>query len=290
LTIDHVRQRLDAWLDAPWGHREKSIGVAVKKFVSANKTSLQVFLMLVFALGMWLTFHSPLMAVMLTVGVYIHESGHQWAMRSRGMDCHGIFFLPFFGAVTVGTEDESRSWDHWVVAAMGPLFGLVSALALCLFYRLIFGATIYDYLWDWRNQPNPLVVQHIHDYARGVEYIAVFNLLNLLPLPIFDGGRMIEGVIVSLRKRTAGALLLLVSLFSGWMLVKLGSVFLAILSVVGLFSLWNEWSERKRSKSMRDTDIAIAVTLHFALLIGLGFIALNMSGDTESIGRWLKDH
>jgi hypothetical protein len=290
LTIDQGRQRLNAWLDAPLSRSERGAVAFVKKFVSTNKTGLQVLLMLVSVWGMWMMFHSPLIAVVVTVGIYVHELGHLWAMRSQGMDCHGIFFVPFFGAATVGNLQRTRSWERWAVAVMGPLFGLASALVPYLAYRLFFGATIYDYLWSWRSHPNPIVAHRILDFARSVEYIAGFNLINLLPLPILDGGRMIGEIIVPLRKRTAGALLLLLSVFSGWMFLKVGGVLLGALITFGLLLLWTRWNERRRGKPMRGADIAIAITVHIALFIGLGFIAGSMSSDAESLSRWLKDH
>lgn len=41
-------------------------------------------------------------AAMIMLMLFVHESGHIWAMKRCGIKTKGIYFLPFVGGVAVG--------------------------------------------------------------------------------------------------------------------------------------------------------------------------------------------
>ena len=123
-----------------------------------------------FILSLWLyvvvfgwRFAIVIMGVLL-----LHELGHYFAFRAFGLPARLPQFVPFLGAYTVGAVAPDLEQDA-LIALAGPLAGLALA-ALC--YAI--GVTFHDPFW--------LAVASVS---------AFLNLFNMLPVPPFDGGRII---------------------------------------------------------------------------------------------------
>jgi Zn-dependent protease len=105
--------------------------------------------------------------VMIVLLLLIHELGHVVALRREGIPASAPMFIPFMGAF-VGLKRMPRdAWTEAKVGLAGPLFGLVSSVAV-----LAAGVALDS------------------DFLRAAAYFGFFiNLFNLIPLTPLDGGR-----------------------------------------------------------------------------------------------------
>lgn len=117
-----------------------------------------------------------------TLSILVHEMGHYWEVKRRGLKVDLPVFLPGLGAYvrwyTMGVKLPVLA----SIALAGPLFGLVAALA-CL--GLFYGT----------RQPVFLALAHTG---------AFINLLNLIPVLGLDGAQ----AMYALNKLQRGLLLL----------------------------------------------------------------------------------
>lgn len=107
-------------------------------------------------------------AVGLVALIFVHEMGHYYAARRRGLDVGAPTFIPFVGAwVELKNLPHDAETEAYVGIA-GPLAGTLAAL-VC-FYAA-------------RNYDSQLML--------ALAYAGFFlNLFNLIPLSPFDGGRV----------------------------------------------------------------------------------------------------
>lgn len=151
--------------------------------------------------------------VVLSATLFFHEGGHWLAMRAFGYQDSRIFFVPFFGAATSGKKVGAPGWQECTVLLMGPLPGLLLAVALLLL------TPVHTTLW-------------LRSLVRA---LVLINLLNLLPLAGLDGGRILTRVIFSRRpllESIADALMGAGLVALGW---KLGAWFLMAIGVFSVF-------------------------------------------------------
>jgi Zn-dependent protease len=100
--------------------------------------------------------------------LFLHEIGHFLAARQRGLQAGLPTLIPFFGAITTLKDQPHDAETDAYVSLGGPLLGTVAALAC---YWLA-----HNFRIDW---------------LLAVAYFGFFlNLLNLIPVPPFDGGRI----------------------------------------------------------------------------------------------------
>ncbi len=126
-----------------------------------------------FLLSLWvyaLVFGWKLGIVVLLV-LAAHELGHYFAYRAYGLQARLPVFIPLLGAYTQGALATDLEQDAYIALA-GPLTGLALAGA-CFGAGLATG----DPFW----------------YACA-DIGAFINLFNMLPVPPFDGGRVIGAV------------------------------------------------------------------------------------------------
>jgi Zn-dependent protease len=103
------------------------------------------------------------------VGVFVHEFGHVLAMNALGSGPARIRIVPFLGGAAIPRTPPSTEFKGVLIALAGPLFGL---LAMAPF----FGAYVVTGQDAWLG---------------GAFFVAVLNLLNLLPAPPLDGSKAI---------------------------------------------------------------------------------------------------
>lgn len=117
-----------------------------------------------FLLGPWFSVGFVLM-------LFIHEMGHIWAMKLKGMPTRAPVFIPFIGAVIFVPPFKTRQ-DEAFVGYAGPLVGGAAAAAL-------FG------VWLFLSQKSEVILL--------ISYTAAFlNLFNLIPIRPLDGGRITQ--------------------------------------------------------------------------------------------------
>jgi Zn-dependent protease len=126
-----------------------------------------------FLLSLWIyvAFFGWRLAVVVMLLLLAHELGHYFAFRAYGLPVRLPSFIPLLGAFTAGAVPEDLEQDAYIALA-GPLTGLGLA-AVCL----TIGMTTNDRFW----------------YACA-DLSAFLNLFNMIPMPPFDGGRIVAAL------------------------------------------------------------------------------------------------
>lgn len=163
-------------------------------------------------------------AVMILVLLFLHEGGHLVAMKMRGMKTKGMYFIPFLGAAAVSEEEFPSREAEGFVALMGPTVGL----ALCLFSYLL-----YEMTGDL-------------EFAAAAGWMALINLLNLLPIMPFDGGRVLRSISFSFNSGSGIYFTFLGMIIGTIVLIKMGVYLFVILIPIGILEVLFDHKEEKR--------------------------------------------
>lgn len=168
-------------------------------------------------------------ALLILLVLFIHELGHWSGMKLFKYRDTSIFFVPLFGALTVGKNEEATPMQKLIVYLLGPVPGLLIGLVL---------------MWP------RLMAAHPAFYGAGMMFL-IINYLNLLPITPLDGGRIVE-LIISHRYPRAQVILIAVSA-----LALIGATvffqerFTGVLGVLLLLTLPNTWRTQKYIKALR---------------------------------------
>lgn len=110
-------------------------------------------------------------AIGLVLMIFIHEMGHIWAAKRKGLPVSAPAFIPFLGALIMLKRQPQDAVTEAYVAFGGPLIGTAGAFMTWL----LAGWTGYEVLYP-------------------IAFIGFFlNLFNLLPMHPLDGGRIVTG-------------------------------------------------------------------------------------------------
>ncbi len=194
--IDRLTQRLNPKPATDWKKRLGPLGVVIA-FLAKFKTAAfllltkgkYLFSMLAF-LGFYWALFGWLFAIGFFASIFIHELGHYFVVRRYGMKAQLPMFIPGFGAYVQWTG--AASLDPGIranISLAGPFFGFLSGL-------LAFG------LYAATGERGWLAVAQIAGWL---------NLLNLIPIGIFDGGKAMDAI--SSGQRLAILVLALAMLF-----------------------------------------------------------------------------
>lgn len=126
-----------------------------------------------FLLSLWLyvVLFGWRLGVVILLAIAAHELGHYFAYRAYGLPARLPVFVPLLGAYTQGAIAPDLEQDAYIALA-GPLTGLALA-GVCE----AVGILTADPFW----------------YACA-DIGAFLNLFNMIPVPPFDGGRVIGAV------------------------------------------------------------------------------------------------
>jgi len=143
-----------------------AILLAKFKFLFTALFKLKFLFSFVAFFGLYWAMWGPKFGIGFAVMILIHEMGHYIDIKRRGLPADMPVFLPGLGAYVkwqgLGVSRETRA----AISLAGPLAGLLAALA-CAGLWLQTGGMIWAAL------------------ARTGAYL---NLVNLIPVPILDGG------------------------------------------------------------------------------------------------------
>ena len=107
-------------------------------------------------------------AVGIVAMLFVHEMGHYIAARQRGLNVGMPTFIPFVGAWIQLKQQPHDAETEAYIGLAGPLLGTVGAIGAYFLAR--------NYETHW---------------LLAVAYTGFFlNLINLIPLPPLDGGRV----------------------------------------------------------------------------------------------------
>ena len=186
-------------------------------------------------------------AIALMLMLFIHEYGHVWAMKRRGMDVKGMYFIPFFGAVAVSNDAFPTRKTEMYTAIMGPIWGFACCLAI---------AGVYF------TTENPM-------FAGISSMLAFINLFNLIPVNPLDGGRIAKSIAFSLHSWIGIGLLALGFVISGLLAWKLGYHLLLFICILGFFEVFAERRSAEKKVNMTKKELGGAVVCYISIFAAL---------------------
>lgn len=181
--------------------------------------------------------------------IFVHEMGHFYAARRRGLDVGAPAFIPFVGAWVALKDMPHDAETEAYVGIAGPVAGTLAALA-CFYLA--------------RNYDSQLLL--------ALAYAGFFlNLFNLIPLSPFDGGRVTA--VISPKLWLLGVPIL-VGLF-----FYRPSPLLILMALLAAPQAWKAWKSLRGQTSEEDRNYYLASTetkvSYGTLYLGLaGFLAV----------------
>ncbi|GAA5167112.1 site-2 protease family protein [Viridibacterium curvum] len=186
-------------------------------------------------------------AVGFVAMMFLHEMGHFIAARQRGLPAGLPTFIPFIGAWTQLERMPHDAETEAYVGIAGPLAGTLAAL-ICYFFA--------------RDQHSPLLL--------AVAYSGFFlNLLNLLPVPLFDGGRITAAI--SRRIWFVGVPVLIA------LLLWRPSPALFIMTLLAAPQLWDAWKTRHEIQHYFEVPLAKRLEYGALYIALIGYLAVMTS-------------
>jgi putative peptide zinc metalloprotease protein len=160
-------------------------------------------------------------ALLIMISIGWHESGHLWAMRRVGLTTKGFYFIPFMGGIAVSDGYYKSLSDKVVVAIMGPIWGMLLALATWFVY-LVTDIPIIGYAAYWQ---------------------ALINIFNLMPVNPLDGGLIARSVLRSFNKVVADIFSIISTLACALLCVKTHSVVFGFLTILSARDFWVHYKQ-----------------------------------------------
>jgi Zn-dependent protease len=147
--------------------------------------------------------------------LFVHEMGHVFQLRREGISASTPMFIPFLGAAIFSKSLGDNALAEARVGLAGPILGTLGA-AVCL----AIGEALDS------------------DLLRALAYVAFFlNLINLIPVVPFDGGRAMAAMAPWMWFLGLGALVAL--------LFVTHNPFLLIFLLLGFMETRRRWQQRK---------------------------------------------
>lgn len=106
-------------------------------------------------------------------GLFVHEYGHVLAMNRLGMGPAHIHVIPFLGGLARGQRNPASEWHGVLVSLAGPAFGLLAMIPFIAAWMMTGGGA----------------------WLFGAFFIAMINLVNLVPAPPLDGSKALGPVL-----------------------------------------------------------------------------------------------
>ncbi len=153
-------------------------------------------------------------AVGFVVLLFVHEMGHVIQLRREGISATAPVFVPFLGAVVGMKQMPDDALAEARVGLAGPILGTAGAAACLLIAQLT-------------NSP----------LLRALAYVGfLLNLINLVPLVPFDGGRAMAAMAPGLWFVGLGVMVVL--------LLVTRNPFLLIFVLLGGMETYRRWKLR----------------------------------------------
>jgi Zn-dependent protease len=174
--------------------------------------------------------------------MFVHEMGHVIQLRREGIKASAPAFIPGFGAVVMMKSLPDDALAEARVGLAGPVLGTV-------------GAAVCFAIGESTNS----------DMLRALAYVGfLLNLINLVPLVPFDGGRAMAAMAPWLWFIGLGAMVVL--------LLATGNPFLLIFVLLGGMETWRRW--KLRGTRSLEQAAYYRVSPRNRLLIGAVYIGL----------------
>ena len=182
-TTDQTPHRTPGPWDAkPDATSARETAPAPAAEASVEKDQSLVWAMLSTALMggfLWWITGSAIVAGAVLIGLFVHEAGHALAMNKLGMGPARIYIIPFLGGLAKARREPKSEWDGVLVSLAGPAFGLLAMI---------------PFVGVW-------MVLGQGEWLMGAFFIAMLNLVNLVPAPPLDGSKALGPVLTRVHPR-----------------------------------------------------------------------------------------
>jgi len=142
------------------------------KFLLLGLTHFKMIFSVLAFLGVYWALFGWWFAIGFTVSIFLHEMGHYLVARRFGFAAELPMFIPGLGAYVKWAGAGVAPGIRTQISLAGPLFGLISGL-------ISYGIYVSTGAGVW------LAIAHVAGWI---------NLLNLIPVGIFDGGSAMSGL------------------------------------------------------------------------------------------------
>jgi Zn-dependent protease len=181
-------------------------------------------------------------AVGFVLLLFVHEMGHVIQLRREGIRATAPVFVPFLGAVVGMKQMPDDALAEARVGLAGPILGTAGA-AVCFAIAEVTGSPM----------------------LRALAYVGfLINLLNLVPLTPFDGGRAMAAMAPAMWFIGLGVMVFL--------LLVTHNSFLLIFVLFGGYDTYRRWKLRKTGSPQQAAYYRVAPAAR--LLVGLVYVGL----------------
>lgn len=209
-------------------------------------------------------------AVGLVIILFLHEMGHALVMKIKGIPVGGLIFIPMLGAAVTMRQMPQNARDEAEVGIAGPIAGALVASA-CL--------AIAE--WLQRAPLTMLVGQPTWMYTiwMPLAYFGFFiNLINLVPVMPFDGGRVLGAIDRRIWYLGFAALLG----YQIWLWLQGNfSIWLLFFVIIAATQLWARGGAAKTEQEKRYYDVPVGTRITLGLIY-FGLAAVLVFGMTIS--------
>jgi Zn-dependent protease len=143
----------------------------------------------------------------LAIIILLHELGHLLAMQLFGYRNTSMLFIPFFGGVAIGKNEQATLSQKFWVLILGPLPGILLGIVMLCTSNI-------NSSWFWSK-------------GFGLWMVGI-NLLNLLPIYPLDGGKIVSLLLQPYPYLGVGFKIICTVLSIGWGLLPGSQIFLFI--------------------------------------------------------------
>ena len=215
----------------------------------------------------WIT-GSAIVAGAVLIGLFVHEAGHAVVMNKLGMGPARIYIIPFLGGLAKARRAAKSEWDGVLVSLAGPAFGLLAMI---------------PFVGVW-------LVTGQGEWLMGAFFIAMLNLVNLVPAPPLDGSKALGPVLTRVHPRLEQIVLLVIGVAVVWWGLSTGRFILAAFLALSVFAhlkrgVWRaawgtlSWPEAGKSLAL------YLLTLAVCAAAAVGALMPMVEGDPASAVR-----
>jgi Zn-dependent protease len=181
-------------------------------------------------------------AVGFVLLLFVHEMGHVIQLRREGIRATAPVFVPFLGAVVGMKQMPDDALAEARVGLAGPILGTAAA-AVCFAIAEATGSSM----------------------LRALAYVGfLINLINLVPLTPFDGGRAMAAMAPVMWFIGLGVMVFL--------LLVTHNSFLLIFVLFGGYDTYRRWKLRKTGSPQQAAYYRVAP--HARVLVGVVYVGL----------------
>lgn len=215
----------------------------------------------------WIT-GSAIVAGAVLIGLFVHEAGHALAMNKLGMGPARIYIIPFLGGLARARRAAKSEWDGVLVSLAGPAFGLLAMIP-------------FVGVWAATGQG---------EWLLGAFFIAILNLVNLVPAPPLDGSKALGPVLTRVHPRLEQIVLLAIGVAVVWWGLSTGRFILAAFLALSVFghlrrgvwrAAWGTLSWPEAGKSL----VLYLLTLIVCAAAAVGALIPMTDGDPAGATR-----